>query len=542
MVVRRVIWRVPRVQSTRYLLSMTFLPLIAAALMSCSGGSPEPETPVTPQPAAQRRPNVLIVLWDTVRADRLSLYGHDRQTTPAMAKWAAGGTVYEQAWSPGTWTVPAHASIFTGLPTSTHGAHGDHRWLDDCHQTLAELLAADGYDTVAFSANLYVGSVANLLQGFETVHTTYPRKGLKRGRYVQASLEATTNKILAEDGSTEISPKFRGNGAEKWDKSAYKDAAGVLAQGLVEYLDEREGDAPWLAYLNFMEAHTPRIPSEASRKALLDEAARTRALQTDMSLFAENSWMVGQREYADAELAAFSNVYDAALLDMDQATAWLFDELGRRGQLQDTVVIFVSDHGESLGEHRMLEHRWAIHEPLLHVPFVIHYPRGGFGPARHTEPVSTLDLFATVLDLAHVDPPKVAGLYSTSLDNPHRDQIYSQLVHAYAGQLRPIHRAYPSLDLSQWKRTYQTIRRGEYKLIRPSEGPVELYDLGSDPGELTDLAPTDPTRARELDAALQSWLDDRPPPRNCDPGEAELSPEEEAQLRILGYLDDEEDE
>ncbi len=509
-------------------------PVLLAALWSCG----RPPTP--PEPAPEARPNVLIIVWDTVRADRMSLYGHRRDTTPALARFAREATVYEQAWSPGTWTVPAHASLFTGLPIPTHGAHGGHRWLDDRHHTLAELLERDGYDTVALSANLYVGSVANLLQGFEEVHTTYPRKDRRRGRFVADALAATTAKLLPDDASTEISPAFQGNGVEKWDKAIYKDAAPVLADGLLRILDERGGDRPWLAYVNFMEAHTPRIPSAASREALLTEEERRQALRTDMSLFAENAWMVGQRAYTADELKAFGDVYDAALLDLDRATAALLDGLRDRGLLDDTVVILLSDHGESLGEHRRLEHRWAIHEPLLHVPLVIRYPRGGFGPRRVSEPVSTLDVFRTVLDLTGVEPPQVAGLASRDLRDPPREVVVAQLVHAHANQLRPIHRAYPDLDLSGFKRTYDAVRRGPLKLVLPSDGPPALYDLAADPGETRDLSADRPADVAELTRALDAWRQGLAPYVPSGQADRALTPEEEAQLRILGYVEGDE--
>nr|MBX2796593.1 sulfatase-like hydrolase/transferase [Myxococcales bacterium] len=138
--------------------AVALLAMAAASLSMRSGDDPGP-------------PNVLVILWDTARADAMSLYGAKRDTTPRMKAWAEEhGVIYERAISPAMWTVPSHASLFTGLAPSTHGAGFDHRWLDNDNVTLAEHLGANGYQTYAFSANPNLSPKrVNLLQGFEQI-------------------------------------------------------------------------------------------------------------------------------------------------------------------------------------------------------------------------------------------------------------------------------------------------------------------------------------------------------------------------------------
>ena len=182
---------------------------MALTLAGCTCGAPE-EAP-SPDPAPVTAPvndpldpvpdgpNVLIILWDTVRADRMSLYGHDRPTTPKLDAFAADAAVFEHAISPGMWTLPTHASFFTGLPPQTHGANAAHRWLDDHNETLAERFDEAGWDTFAFSSNLVAGTLMNVTQGFDKQFFTYrepykaadsKRGGVKEGTIPEGTAPA----------------------------------------------------------------------------------------------------------------------------------------------------------------------------------------------------------------------------------------------------------------------------------------------------------------------------------------------------------------
>ena len=127
----------PDVQKVLFLLGAVGLAAGAGWAVRRSIPAPLPAVEVA---KAAGHPNVLIILWDTTRADHLNLYGYDKQTTPNMAKWAEKGVVFEQAISPAMWTVPSHGTLFTGVMSTTHNADYDYRWLDGCNVTLAEWL------------------------------------------------------------------------------------------------------------------------------------------------------------------------------------------------------------------------------------------------------------------------------------------------------------------------------------------------------------------------------------------------------------------
>ena len=517
-----------------------------ALLVGCGSGEEAAESMAAPVPGQlsekNATPNVLFIVWDTVRADHLSLYGYSKPTSPRLEAFASKAVVYERATSPGMWTLPAHASMFTGLPGTSHGANAKHRWLDHHHDTLAELLGRAGYDTFGMSTNLIASPMSNLAQGFDVFETTYPRgpKG-RAGKYSRAAKQATMSKILAEDASTEMSPKFAGNSGDKWTKAVYKDAGPVLHTALGEFLGNREGDRPWFAYLNMMEAHSPRVPSLASRKKVMDAERLALGLATDASLFASNAYIIGKNSYTDEEMAAINGVYDASLIDVDEATGAMLDDLEGRGLLDNTLVIIVSDHGESLGEHQLLEHRWSMYDGLLHVPLVVRYPGQSEGE-RVPERVSTIDLFATVLDVTGTDIPDNPAVRSTSLrGRVFDDLVFSEMRDPFASMMKNVHQAWPEHDLTPWLQTYDVAYQGDYKLLRACDGTAKVFDIGADPLEGRPLE--DAERAQALSSAFDAWHGGLTPydPARRGPreGARQQVDEDRAMLVALGYTQDE---
>ncbi len=503
-------------------------------LAGCTCGTEAPsEPPLEP-------PNVLVVLWDTVRADRMSLYGHDLPTTPHLDAFAKDALVFERAYAPGMWTLPTHASFFTGLPAQTHGASATYRWLDDRHVTLAERFTDAGWGTYAFSSNLVAGQLMNVMQGFQTQAYTY------RAPYAQAARAATRKKLMPEDQSTEMSPGWVKGGdrdQDFWEKAVYKDAAPLIGGEFLSWVDGRADDAgPFFAYLNFMEAHTPRIPSRSARERILEAERLQRGLEVDQSLFTEVAWVVGAHEYEDGDLDAIRGVYDATLLDLDDATHTLFNGLRDRGLLDNTIVVVLSDHGESLGEHRLLEHRYSVHEPLLNVPLLVRYP-AAVTPGRRAEPVSTQDLFATLLDLAGLPASEDPAVRSVSLMAEERpEEVFATMQDPYASTLCSVVLAYPDRDYSPWLHTYEAMIDGDLKLVSRGDGAQTLYDLAADPGELEDRSQAAPEDLARMDGALTVWAEgltayDETGRTDHDRRKAQSDPSVAGMLEALGYAD-----
>ncbi|NCG19333.1 MAG: sulfatase-like hydrolase/transferase [Rhodobacterales bacterium] len=511
---------------------------VSVALTGCSFFDAADESvrtvPSIEVPVGPTHPNVLVIMWDTTRADRMSLYGHDRSTTPRLDAFAADAAVFEQAISPGMWTVPAHGSWFTGLPVASHGANAKWIWLDNRFVTLAEHFRANGYDTYAYTSNPYLSENSNILQGFDTIDYAW------KAPWAEKAAAATQAKLIEGDKSAELSPSWRPEGhGEGWPKhlTAYKDGGDVTREAFSEWLDERAPKKQWVAYLNFLEAHHPRVPSEEARKRLHDDEMVESGLSTDASLFRTMSYMEGKVTYEPAELDAIKGVYDATISDLDTVTGHILDDLKERGVLEDTIVVIVSDHGEHLGEHGLFDHRWSVYQELLHVPLVIRYPKKMVA-RREASPVSTQALFPTLCELADVACPP--GLIR-SLTSMAIEPVYAELIQP-TPRLPPIRAAYQDLDNGKWRWRYQVMFDRNYKLIRRSDGNLALYDLRADPTESRDLASSEAARTKGMLQATRDWQEGIRPYNpversNSDKPKNALKADDETrkQLEMLGY-------
>ena len=495
----------------------------AAAALLVSGCTPDP------QPTG---PNLLWVVWDTVRADRTGLYGHDAPTTPRLDAWAAGGRVFEDVVSPAGYTLPSHASMFTGLLPSEHCTNNDNQRLDDGFETLAERLAVAGWRTFLFSANPHISASPsrNLAQGFATTEHPWSE------RWIEAARRLTDEKVDPADRSSELAGRLESGALTAWNLKA----SGELAQDAVlSWLESGDSARPWFVFVNYMEAHRPLIPPRAYRELLMEPATVARSYTVDRSWLPMWEYTFGLRDYTRAELATTRATYDAAIRQLDDLFANLLEALDAQGYLDDTVVVLTADHGELLGEHHMLDHQYALHEPLLRVPLVVHAP-GRIEPGRDPRPVSTLDLFPTLLELLEQPAPRQSAARSLLTPDTARPRIAEDPSGSNVG-LAQVVAAHPGWDPSPFQRRQRALLDGDWKYLWSSRGDEALYDLGTDPGELQDRSADEPERTAQLRAALRAQLAAL---ARCQPnGRAApaVAPEEAALLRDLGYLDPGED-
>jgi arylsulfatase A-like enzyme len=425
--------------------------------------------------------------------------------------------------------------MFTGLLPSEHCTHNDQQRLDDRFVTVAERLQAAGYRTFLFSANPQISDAPNrnFAQGFDL--SLHPWSPAYRDR-ARALIEA---KLPAEDRSSELRERIEeadGAGASlpPWNIQA----AGALAQeALIAWLDTGEPERPWFAFLNYMEAHRPLIPAREYREKLMSEAEVARSYQVDRSWLSLWEYVFGLREYSEAELALTALTYDATILELDDLFAALLAALEARGDLDDTVVILTSDHGEHLGEQHMLDHQYSLYEPVLRVPLLIRAP-GRLEPGRDPRPVSTLDLFPTVLELAGLPGDGDSQARSLLAPDPDRTRLAEDPAHSEIGMAR-VAMDHPDFDPSPWRRSQRALYAGRWKYLQSSNGRHALYDLEDDPAESRNRLAADPgahRRMRSTLAHVDSGL------AHCDPDAREetppLSPEQCQMLKGLGYVDD----
>jgi arylsulfatase A-like enzyme len=482
-----------------------------------------------PAPPPAGSPNILWIVWDTVRADHLGLYGYGKSTTPFLDRWARSARVYENCVSAAPYTVASHASMFTGLLPTEHGASNSRPYLDARLATVAELLRARGYQTYLYSANPHISRAEGFHRGFDAEEHPWD------ARYRDEAYSIVAGKIAPEDASSELSGKIRAKDlkGEGWDVKA----SGELAQrGVEAWLDKRDRRRPFFVFMNYMEAHRPWIPSGAQRRRTMTADEIDRSYRIDRSWLPLWSYTFGLHEYDDADLAVMAATYDACLGDLDDLLRRLMDSLAGKGLLDDTLVVVTSDHGEHLGEHHILDHQYSLYEPLLRVPLVIRDPKR-FAPGRDARPVMNLDLFPTLLEAAGAEaPPATRGV---SLLAPREERVrVAECTGVFSDPFSAVAPVHPAWNPAPWEREIRAVYGKREKLIRWSDGRLEMYAVREDPAERADLAPAQSERARAMETALASFVATLRPAGTTAFAPPPMSAEQRDLLRSLGYVHD----
>jgi arylsulfatase A-like enzyme len=423
------------------------------------------------------------VVLDTTRADAVSAYGEVRGTTPTLDGLARTGLLYTHAYSNANWTLPSHASLFTGLLPSEHGVRYGNDVLADGITTLADVLRARGYDTVAFSENPWLGASTRTDRGFDSFSSK-----------------------LTKD----------------------------ISEAFGDWLAARSDDRPFFVFLNVMDAHWP-YDVRATNAFLPEGVTRERALSV-----ARSSPMFCIHQRGDPESDILHALY---LGDVQAADAKLGRILGRLDRVTGPLIVVVtSDHGEYFGERGLLEHGLGLGTPVLHVPLVIHGLPRSSGLVIDT-PVQLLDLMPSILGWAGAPVP--AGLQGHRLPTASDTDAASRPIVAqhwdeYTDEQMP-----PGIrDTAAWRRSHcgpqdkvngdaHVLIRFPYEFVWYAQYAPELYDLRNDPDESHDLAPTSPELVSELSGELSRRQAATPPPAAGPRPTLDSATVE--RLRALGY-------
>ena len=518
----------------------------ALALLStgCGGSAPGPGDGAGAGPGTADRPNLLLVVWDTARRDRVGLYGAERDTTPGLDALAATGLVFDDCRAVAPSTVPSHGSMFTGLFPAEHGATHATRWLPDANVTLAELLADAGYGTYLFSANPNISSLENFDQGFGTEDNLWGPRWRDRAR------EHLTRRLLGPEGLAVGGEAGRAARLARGEVADHelKGCGALVTEGFLGWLDGGAGgDGPWFACLNYMEAHYPLQPPLELRERFLAGPDLEASFTLDRSERRLWRHVFGLEPLPTDEVRVLDAVYDAAMAELDALFVELWRGLEARGALEDTLVVLVSDHGEHLGEHGLFDHRYSLRDELVRLPLVLWWP-GRVAPGRTDRPVTNQDLFLTFLEAADVAPPAVVADRATDaaaaawagaslLDPgalPTDRARFAHYLDDFGLLTEVVGPGEGPPDADRFRRPLRAVVRGERKLVveDPPGAGAAAYDLAADPGEATPLAaPTD--LAEELEAWTRGLA---PAPQRQAPAlDPRAAAEQEARLRALGY-------
>jgi len=367
-------------------------------------------------------PNILLIVLDTVRRDRLSAYGNPRETSPELDAFAARATLFERAIAPAQWTTPSHASMFTGLYPSVHRVTQGNFKLAESIPTLAEILGCAGYHTVAFCNNPLVAVLDNGLQrGFEYF---YSYAGAAPNRPVGARHSPLRQALAARFRlfARRVENQFARSDrlfcitmypwlVPIWARYVnYKGHTERSVNDLIDYWRQyisRSAEHPLFVFLNLMETHLPYKPPRDVIDRVAPELRNDRYAHAFIRCFNTNAarWSSPpDPPLKDWERAALRGFHDAEIAHQDGCLGHLLNTLREIGALENTLVIIVADHGELHGDHGFFGHGFAVYQELVHVPLIIsgeRFPRGARVPTN----VSTRRIFHTVLEAAGLRPP-----------------------------------------------------------------------------------------------------------------------------------------
>jgi arylsulfatase A-like enzyme len=420
--------------------------------------------------------NVLIIVVDTLRADRVGAVGHGRSLTPRIDDFARDAVTYDHAYSAAPWTLPSMASLYTSRVPREHGAggrFGEFRILPEEPLTLAEVFARNGAITAALVNVIFLGPVFGMHRGFEEVDQRLVFENVK-GR----------------------------------------DAAETTDDALAWLRDH--GDDRFFLLVHYFDPHLKYDPPEPYRSRLAGDVHRA------ASSFGSEEDMIalrrGEKHLDDGTIRDLEKLYDAEVAYTDAEVGRFLRGMRDAGLADETLVIILSDHGEEFLDHGGFEHAHTLYDELLHVPLVIRPPGHDRGAVTVSATANLLDVAPTACELAGLPVP---------------DDFSGKSLAPTLGGEDGSDRGALSMG-KMWGPVGHAWRSGRYKIIsEPSKGPAELYDFRADPRELSDLAEERKHDVARMERELRSMLQEMGE-REGDP--SALSDDQVKVLRSLGYV------
>ena len=491
----------------------------------------------------QDKPNILLITMDTTRADHLSCYGYERLTTPHVDRLSREAVLYKNAYSTDSWTLPSHASIFTGKYPSKHGAHfnpdflsidpnlykterekslhmeedipGSIFKLSEENLTLTEILSEKGYRTAGIIGGNFCSSIFGLSQGFDFYNETFfnVSKDVKFFLIYQAlSFFFSFEDFFAQYGYIQ------------------KRIASQLNDAAFKWL-EKNHDQPFFLFINYFDAHRPYIPppayngyfGETDKSILMQDNPRG-----DISyITAETNLVVsvvkGSHQLIPEEKECVVSRYDGEIRYLDHCLGLLLEKLKALRVYDNTLIIITADHGEAFGEHEQMYHGVTLYEEVLHVPLMIKYPSTSPRKGVVEKRVSLVDLLPTVLSfLNYPIPPEIDGEILENSDHPIIAENYSSLWNYMVWGKR-------------FHRDLRAIYQGKEKYIWSSNSLNELYDLKRDSREEENIVGKFPHKAEIMQRTLDQWLASFEPPKT-EGEKVKINKSTEEALRALGYV------
>lgn len=475
--------------------------------------------------AAGDRPNVLIVVVDSLRADRVSCYGYKRVTTPNIDRLAAEGCRFNCAISAAPFSPASYASLISNLYPHQHGVNGDtvRVWADDMPRLPAEMKAC-GYRTFALSNNSFFSRETNSHLGFDQFidrdETWWTRQRNRLYQRVRRRFGDTLAKRLSN----------RMHCAAKGDSMA-------AVRRAAEIIDRIE--APWFGLVILMDPHTPYNRRRKHYAGRSGDRRRFFVENNNRTMWAELMAVHGR--LTERDFAVVTDLYDSEVRHADACVGWLVQRLRETRRLDDTILAVTADHGEAFGEHGVYGHGFCLNDALTRVPLILRHPAYWSPGSQFNRIVQLHDLYETALGVAakgeraidrHPNGLTQAGRSEWS----GREVAFSQFPRQ-SRTLEFMHARNPDFRPGRWEHGMWAVRSMDWRYIAYDSGDVDLYDLKRDPGETVSVADRNADVCEALRSKLDAHRNDRPAATSADQTPQEMDEAVRERLRALGYID-----
>lgn len=480
------------------------------------------------------RPNVLFVVMDTSRA-KIAL---NESVMPTVASIADEGATFGNAFTTAPWSLPSHASIFTGQYTSHHNTHAGSTQFNPEVTPLAEAFAQENYETHAISNNIWISPEFGFDQGFQSFQKGWQLVdgGADIGRISKEQatrsdqIRAIADELLRLDAPKTIANSLFALLVRK----RYDSGAWLTNKRLSRWLQSRDDSQSFFAFLNYLEPHLPYDPPEDA----IEQVSENEADIERMRSVSQDAWdyFAGDLELTDRDFEDLETLYAAELAYLDSRIKGVYEKLDELGILDDTILVITGDHGENIGDHGLMDHQYSLHDTLLHVPLIIRYPEAFDPRSEYEQPVELRDLYPTLLELCGIETSLNATQSDRNIATGDGSEYTLGEYLTPQPSMETLEDRFGSLSerVRAHDRSLASIRTRDWKLIIGSDGSEFLYDLQADPGERHDV------RADHEEVATE--LRDRMPEpiRNVEGGseseDRDVDSRTEQRLEDLGYI------
>ena len=430
--------------------------------------------------------NVILIVMDTARYKNFPFYSYKKNTAPNLTALLKDSVLYTDCYSTSPWTLPSHASLFSGQYVSSHGCNEKNKYFSPDVSTLPEVLEENGYETIAVSSNSWISPAFGFGRGFKSfskVWQIFQTESDFTKLHTEHSDKPAVTKILI--GLRMLFKDFFRNVVNAvYEKFLYKKYDyGARRANKIAKSTLRKAKSPFFLFINYLEPHLKYLPPRNFRRFL--EVPYPEAMKINQDAW---KYVFKKIEMPGRDFEILEQLYDCEIFYLDYRIGELIDFLKKAGAYDNSMVIITSDHGENIGDHNMMDHQYCLYNTLLKVPLIIKYPQElNLKNKKNNGLVQLNDIFPTILDALKIKNSQSKSIQGTSLLSGRKREF------GFAEYLWPqpkkeaITRHLGTVDFSPFEHSLVSVFSKKYKLIERSDGRDEMYNLEKDSSEKNNI-------------------------------------------------------